>query len=106
MCSSDLYIVVASKLSSNKEYYVWEGDANFAMPVAYSLYMDWSDASLANQPTIQYTLPADKDGYLDFAAADIDKYLNGTKVYWPEKIALGADAAADPYQLQVCQLPC
>lgn len=89
----DGYIVVASKLSSNKEYYVWEGDANFAMPVAYSLYMDWSDASLANQPTIQYTLPADKDGYLDFAAADIDKYLNGTKVYWPEQIILGAGSA-------------
>ena len=89
----DGYIVVASKLSSNKEYYVWEGDANFAMPVAYSLYMDWSAAALATTPTLEYTVPADADGYMDFTAADIDKYLNGAKIAWPEKIVLGKDAA-------------
>ncbi len=89
----DGYIVVASKLSSNKEYYVWEGDANFAMPVAYSLYMDWSAAALETTPTIEYTVPADVDGYWNFAAADIDKYLNGAKAAWPEKIVLGKDAA-------------
>ncbi len=89
----DGYIVVASKLSSNKEYYVWEGDANYAMPVAYSLYMDWSAAALAATPTIEYTVPADVDGYWNFAAADIDKYLNGAKAAWPEKIVLGKDAA-------------
>lgn len=89
----DGYIVVASKLSSHKEYYVWEGDANFAMPVAYSLYMDWSAAALATTPTLEYTVPADADGYMDFTAADIDKYLNGAKAAWPEKIVLGKDAA-------------
>lgn len=89
----DGYIVVAAKLSSNKEYYVWEGDANFAMPVAYSLYMDWSAAALETTPTIEYTVPADVDGYWNFAAADIDKYLNGAKAAWPEKIVLGKDAA-------------
>lgn len=88
----DGYIVVASKLSSNKEYYVWEGDANSAMPVAYSLYMDWSAAALATTPTLEYTVPADADGYMDFTAADIDKYLNGAKIAWPEKIVLGKDA--------------
>lgn len=89
----DGYIVVASKLSSNKEYYVWEGDANFAMPVAYSLYMDWSSATLPETPTIEYTLPADADGYLDFTATDINKYLNGKKIAWPEKIVRGSDVA-------------
>lgn len=93
----DGYIVVVSKLSSNKPYYVWEGDATFAMPVAYSLYMDWSDAANAEHPTITYSWPADKDGYLDFEAADLDKYVDmssGTGVArWPEKIVLGADAA-------------
>ena len=35
--AKDGYIVLVSKLSSNKEYYVWEGDANWAAPMAYSL---------------------------------------------------------------------
>ena len=80
--AKDGYIVLVSKLSSNKEYYVWEGDANWAAPMAYSLYMDWSAA-------------ANADGYLDFGAADLDKYVNLTtgKALWPEKVVLGADAA-------------
>lgn len=89
----DGYVAVVSKLSSNKEYYVWEGNAISASPVAYTLYMDWSDAAQAGQPTIEYALPADEMGYINFDAADIDKYLNGTKLRWPEKIVLGADAA-------------
>lgn len=89
----DGYLTVFGKMSSNKEYYVWEGDAVYAMPIAYKFAMDWSAAGLAANPTIKYDLPADKDGYLDFAAADIDKYLNGTKLYWPEQIILGAESA-------------
>ena len=91
----DGYIVVVSKLSSNKEYYVWEGDATWAAPVAYSLYMDWSDAGIADHPTITYSWPAEPEyGYLDFAAADLDKYVDMTtgKARWPEKVVLGADA--------------
>ena len=93
--NKDGYIVVVSKLSSNKEYYVWEGDANWAAPVAYSLYMDWSSANNAANPTITYTWPADDMGYLDFAAADLDKYVDlaAGKARWPEKVVLGADAA-------------
>ena len=93
--AKDGYIVVVSKLSSNKEYYVWEGDANWAAPVAYSLYMDWSSANNAANPTITYTWPADDMGYLDFADADLDKYVDLAtgKARWPEKVALGADAA-------------
>ena len=93
--AKDGYIVLVSKLSSNKEYYVWEGDANWAAPMAYSLYMDWSAAANAEHPTITYTWPANADGYLDFGAADLDKYVNLTtgKALWPEKVVLGADAA-------------
>lgn len=89
------YIVLVSKLSSNKEYYVWEGDATWAAPVAYSLYMDWSDAGIADHPTITYSWPAEPEyGYLDFAAANLDKYVDMTtgKARWPEKVVLGADA--------------
>ena len=90
----DGYIVVVSKLSSNKEYYVWEGDATWAAPVAYSLYMDWSDAGIADHPTITYSWPAEPEyGYLDFAAADLDKYVDMTtgKALWPEKVEMGVD---------------
>ena len=90
----DGYIVVVSKLSSNKEYYVWEGDATWAAPVAYSLYMDWRDAGIADHPTITYSWPAEPEyGYLDFAAADLDKYVDMTtgKALWPEKVEMGVD---------------
>ena len=90
----DGYIVVVSKLSSNKEYYVWEGDATWAAPVAYSLYMDWSAAANAEHPTITYSWPAEPEyGYLDFAAADLDKYVDMTtgKALWPEKVEMGVD---------------
>ena len=88
----DGYIVVVSKLSSNKEYYVWEGDATWAAPVAYSLYMDWSAAANAEHPTITYSWPANADGYLDFGAADLDKYVDlaAGKARWPENVALDA----------------
>ncbi len=93
--AKDGYIVVVSKLSSNKEYYVWEGDATYATPMSYSLYMDWSAAANAEHPTITYSWPANADGYLDFGAADIDKYVDLTtgKARWPEKVVLGKDAA-------------
>ena len=96
----DGYVVIISKLSSNKEYYVWEGNSVSAEPVAYSLYMDWSsrfDTKESTDPaifkdynTIEYTLPGDELGYIDFGAEDIAKYLNGTKLLWPEQIILGS----------------
>ena len=93
--TKDGYIVLVSKLSSNKPYYVFEGDATYAEPVAYSLYMDWSSANLTDQPTITYSWPATADGYLDFASADLDKYVDMATgaARWPEKVVLGADAA-------------
>ncbi|MGN1375092.1 MAG: hypothetical protein ACI4V5_00910 [Prevotella sp.] len=93
--TEDGYVAVLSKLSSNKEYYVWEGDATYAEPMAYSLYMDWSSAADASHPTICYTWPANAEGYLDVTAADIDKYVDlaAGKARWPEKVELGTAAA-------------
>ena len=96
----DGYVVIISKLSSNKEYYVWEGNSVSAEPVAYSLYMDWSSrfetkestdpAIFKDYDTIEYTLPGDELGYIDLGSEDIAKYLNGTKLFWPEQIILGS----------------
>lgn len=88
----DGYLTVFGKLSSNKEYYVWEGDAISAMPVAYTLAMDFSSAADATKPMISYTIPADADGYVNFDAADIATYINGTKFYWPEQIVWGPES--------------
>lgn len=88
----DGYLTVFGKLSSNKEYYVWEGDAISAMPVAYTLAMDFSSAADATKPMISYTVPADADGYVNFDAADIATYINGTKFYWPEQIVWGSES--------------
>lgn len=91
----DGYLTVFGKLSSNKEYYVWEGDAVAAMPLSYTLAMDWSAAvaeGLTKTPMLKYTIPADADGYVNFAASDIATYINGSKFYWPEQIILGAES--------------
>lgn len=90
------YLTVFGKWSSNKEYYVWAGDAEAAYPIAYTLAMDWSAAGDASHPTIVYSIPStgeEGQGIVDFEAADIATYINGTKYYWPEKVVLGADAA-------------
>ena len=88
-------LIVFAKMSSNKEYYVWEGIGDGAMPVAHRFFMDWASKSDAANPIIDYTWPADDLGYIDLTAADIDIYadLTSGKARWPEKIALGKDAA-------------
>lgn len=91
--TKDGYLTVFGKMSSNKEYYVWEGDQVAATPVAYNFGMDWSAAAVAEHPTLAYNVPADKDGYIDFTAADIANYVNGAKIYWPEQIVLGPESA-------------
>lgn len=91
----DGYLVVFGKFTANKEYYVWEGLAGKGEePVAYTLAMDWT-AGAANGASVSsliYTVPADEFGYIDFGAADIDKYVNGSKIYVPEKIVLGSES--------------
>lgn len=91
----DGFLTVFGKMSSNKEYYVWEGDEVSAAPMAYTFGMDWTAgvAAGASINSIVYQLPADEFGYIDFTNAEIGKYVNGAKMFWPEKIVLGADAA-------------
>lgn len=88
--AKDGYVVLLSKYSSNKNYWVFEGLAGEGeMCVAYTFGMEGT----AFGQRIDYSLPADKDGYIDLNAADIEKYVDGTSIRWPEKVALGADAA-------------
>lgn len=101
----DGYLTVIGKMSSNKEYYVWEGDANAASPMSYTFAMDWSAAAKAENPTLSYTVPANAEGYIDFGASDIDKYLSGTKLYWPEQIILGAESAVKKNGVGVISFP-
>ena len=90
----DGYIYAICKLSSNKPYYVWEGKAGEGEAlVAYSLTMHMLDETTPIGAELNYTLPADADGYFDASAADADKYTDGTALRWPEKIVLGAEAA-------------
>jgi hypothetical protein len=89
----DGYIYAICKLSSNKPYYVWEGKAGEGEAlVAYSLTMHMLDETTPIGAELNYTLPADADGYFDASAADADKYTDGTALRWPEKIVLGAEA--------------
>ena len=86
----DGYLTVFGKLSSNKPYVVFEGLAGQGeLPLSYTLAMDFSSAGVASLPIVSYTIPADADGYTDFTAADIDKYVDGTNYRWPERIATG-----------------
>ncbi len=101
----DGYLTVIGKISSNKEYYVWEGDATYASPMAYTLAMDFSAAAKADAPTLKYSIPATSEGYVDFAAADITTYLNGTKFFWPEQIIFGAESAIKKNGVGVITFP-
>lgn len=87
----DGYLTIFGKMTANKEYQAWEGDETAATPLSYTFAMDWTQGVTdAGAPVnkLVYTLPADDMGYLDFDAADIDKYLNGNKLYFPEEIVL------------------
>lgn len=103
--AKDGYLVVIGKMSSNKEYYAWEGNADSASPMAYTFAMDWTAGAQADHPTLSYTLPATELGYIDFSATDIDKYINGTKVYWPEQIVCGPESAVKKNGVGVIVIP-
>ncbi len=102
---ADGFLTVIGKMSSNKEYYVWEGDANSAEPVAYNFAMDWSAAGLAEHPTLAYNIPGNDMGYVNFSASNISTYLNGTKFFWPEQIVLGAESAVKKNGVGVITFP-
>ena len=93
---ADGWLIVPSKISSNKNFYVFEGKMGESpMPVAYTMGMDLQSADYPNIPEIVFTLPADKLGYVNTQAADIDKYTFGTNtIAWPIRIATGDAEAA------------
>ena len=89
------WVIVPSKISSNKNFYVYEGlDGEGNTPVAYTLGMDLQSADYPDITQIIYTLPADADGYLNLEAANIDDFtFGGTAIAWPIKIATHNDEA-------------
>lgn len=101
----DGYLTVFGKMSSNKEYYAWEGDAVSASPMAYTFAMEFSAAGDDSKPSFTYTLPATDLGYINFSDANIDKYVNGSKLKWPEQIVFGDDSAIKKNGVGVVTFP-
>lgn len=110
---ADGWLIVPSKISSNKNFYVYEGlIGEDPMPVAYTLGMDLQskdvyqeidpetekvevEINYADIPQIVFSLPADELGYVNREAADIDKYtFGGNTIAWPIRIATGNAKAA------------
>ncbi|MDE5827231.1 MAG: hypothetical protein K2M71_09700 [Duncaniella sp.] len=89
----DGYVTILSKYSTNKNYWVFEGVAGEGEAcMAYAFGMQVAAGSVFANDRLDFWLPADKDGYLNLEAADIDKYVNGTSIKWPEKVVLGDEA--------------
>lgn len=87
---TDGWLIVPSKISSNKNFYVFEGKIGEGpLPVAYTLGMDLKDND--NYPDIRqivFSLPADGLGYVNMDAPDIDNYTFGSQtIAWPIRIA-------------------
>lgn len=94
---ADGWMIVPSKISSNKNFLVYEGKAGEdPMPVAYTMGMDIQSADYPDIHEIVFTLPADELGYVNLEAADIDHYtFGGSTVAWPIRIATqNPDAAS------------
>lgn len=93
----DGWLIVPSKISSNKPFYVFEGlQGADPIALAYTLGMDIQSGDYPDIKEVKYTLPADADGYVDREAADIDTYTFGTDaIGWPIRIATqDAEAAS------------
>ncbi len=94
---ADGWMIVPSKISSNKNFYVFEGMiGEGAMPVAYTLGMDIKSADYPDVPQVLFTLPGDELGYVNREAADIDNYtFGGNTIAWPIRIGTqNAEAAS------------
>ena len=77
--NADGMLYVMAKLSYNKNYYVWEGDAanQAASPVAYTMIA----YTAADATEVGYTLPGDEFGYYVKGTGfdDETKYLNAAQ---------------------------
>ena len=101
---ADGWLTVFSAPSMNKNFYVVEGvmgDGQVSPNgvVAYEMYLEGKEAIAGLEGTsFKIVLPADKDGYIDLNASDIDKYVDGGAIMWPYRILTGDPAAtADSY---------
>ena len=92
----DGWLIVPSKISSNKNFYVFEGKiGQNPVAVAYTLGMDIQSEAFADVHEAVYTLPADEMGYVNLEAANIDDYtFETTTIAWPIRIATHDGAAA------------
>ena len=92
--TKDGFIYAICKLSSNKQYYVWEGTAiSDPNVVAYDYTQHLLKAAKDGQMDINYSLPADDMGYFTVDLDAEQKYCDGAGLRWPEKIVWGADYA-------------
>lgn len=86
----DGYLTIFSKYSSNKQYWVFEGNAGESEAcMAYTFGMQ-NDAFEGGR--LDYTIPADELGYFTPALDPDMKYCDGNSLRWPEKIAFGAES--------------
>lgn len=88
----DGWLFVLAKLSSNKNYYAYEGTTSLVAYTWSAASQDLADNGLANP--LEYTLPATADGYFDATAADASVYSNGAVINWPEVIATKNEKSA------------
>ncbi len=92
--TKDGFIYAICKLSSNKQYYVWEGTAiSDPNVVAYDYTQHLLKAAANGDMDINYSLPADDMGYFTVELDAEQKYCDGSGLRWPEKIVWGADYA-------------
>ncbi len=68
------YFIFLTKLNTNKNYYVMEGNSNL---LAYALGVALDPSKSEGINKLYYTLPEDAFGNVDMAATDASKYLAG-----------------------------
>lgn len=75
--TSNGYLICLSKLSSNKNYWAYEGLYGWATAISYTCGILWNTESGADGTPSPYvfTLPSDEGGYVDLEAEDIAKYV-------------------------------
>lgn len=104
--TKDGFIYAICKLSSNKQYYVWEGTAiSDPNVVAYDYTQHLLKAAANGDMDINYSLPADNMGYFTVDLDAEQKYCDGSGLRWPEKIVWGADSEQKINGLGVISFP-
>ena len=93
--NADGWLIIPSKISSNKNFYAYEGSFEGEMNLmAYTLGMALYSADYPELEYGVYTLPADELGYCDLDKAE-NYLLGGTAVAWPIRIfTQNAEAAS------------